>query len=250
MQKKPSKSSNRSAMTKHYQSFRLPSVVCLPPGKGELVHLTSKKPHIGSPRAGNSHSHHNQCQGFFFFPPFLLHSIELAKAKEPRIWLQVSLKSSRARCTRTMSALQAKQQQLRVGSSRSLGSGDGTGAPRSPGFGSFHRRYLGAGGPGGAMAASEQRWGGRAGAPCPLPQAEPGAGLRGRGAPGGRFLPSSRARAGGRDLAGRIPGRAGGGGSGAGREERGEGPRVPRGCGTGGGRRRRRGRSQIGRAHV
>ncbi|XP_053852756.1 collagen alpha-1(I) chain-like [Vidua macroura] len=105
-----------------------------------------------------------------------------------------------------MSALQAKQQQqLRVGSARSLGCRDGTGAPRSPAFGSFHRRYLGAGGPAGAMAASEQRWGGRAGAPCPLPQAEPGAGLRGRGAPGGRFLPSGRARR----------GRAGGAGRGA-----------------------------------
>lgn len=106
-----------------------------------------------------------------------------------------------------MSALQEKQQQLRVGSARSPGCRDGTGAPRSPSFSSFHRRYLGAGGPGGAMAASEQRWGGRAGAPCPLPQAEQGAGLRGRGAPGGRFLPSSRARAGGGDRAGRIPGR-------------------------------------------
>lgn len=69
--KKTSKSSNCLITNKHYQRFRSPYVVCLPPGKGELlVHLTSKKPQVGSPRAGNSHSHCNQCQGFFFF--FLL----------------------------------------------------------------------------------------------------------------------------------------------------------------------------------
>lgn len=43
--------------------------------QGEPVRLTDTKPRSGSPRAGDAHSHRNQCQGFllfFFFFLFLL----------------------------------------------------------------------------------------------------------------------------------------------------------------------------------
>lgn len=122
---------------------------------------------------------------FLFFPPFLLHSIELAKAKEPRIWLQVPLKSSRIKHAETMSARKAKERQLWAWQAPHAPWGEGTGpggllqsgltTPRllpSQASGRPHRRYLSrtpaeakrASGAWGAMVASKQRWGHRAGA--------------------------------------------------------------------------------------
>lgn len=246
-------------MTKPYQSFRLPFVVCLLPGKAALVHLTSKKTYLGSPRAGNSHSRCNQCQGFFFFFLLLFFCIALSsrRPKSHVLCLQVPLRSSGIEHAEAMPAHEAKRRGLRAWWAPHAPGDEGNGrwAPHAasaspiaglglpapplpvPRRGAAGRRAMR--GHGGVEATlgrpGRSRW--PPSRPCCPPQAEPAArdGLRGRGrAPGGRLLHSSQKRSGGGERAGCIPTEEAGDGQGPG----GQRGRARAGRAGGGGARR------------
>lgn len=196
--------------------------------QGEPVRLTDTKPRSGSPRAGDAHSHRNQCQGFllfFFFPlsPFLLHSIGLAKAKATQVWLHVRPEPRRTGPPSTAIPAPAAEQRQLPAVTR------GPPAARRP-LGPA-RRYLSrgragpeqAGGPRGAMAASNS-----AGPEQVAAASEGPGGRRARGArPSVEKEPAPRPPEVGLGRAGRHPrghGRAGRGGAG-GRGTKGRGGR-------------------------